>query len=288
MNNRKHKNLLKNANIFEILGAIIIMLGLISMIMPFIWMVLSSLKTVNGFYEPSWIPKDFQWTNYGKIFFDKQLNFALYLFNTVKITSLTIIGILFSSSMIAFALARINFPGKKVLFSMILLIMFLPKQVTIIPVFVIIKNLGLYNSHLALILPAFLGVPSGAMSVFLLRQFFASIPKEYEESAKMEGANSFQVFSKIFIPLVKAPLITCAILVLQGTWAEIMRPLIFLKDTKLLTLVLGIKRASDIQFTPRPELEMAGYVILLLPLLVIYIFAQKYFTQSINATGVKG
>lgn len=279
---------LEKISAFEYIGAIIIVMGLISMILPFVWMVLSSLKTTTEFYDATWMPQTFIWDNYKSIFSNKEMNFALYLFNTVKVAGFTIIGKLFASSLVAYALARLEFPGKKILFSMILLIMFLPKQVTIVPVFVLIKKMGLYNSHLSLILPAFLGVPGGAMLVFLLKQFFASIPKSYEESAMLDGANTFQIFYKIFLPMMKAPLITCAILTLQTSWAEILRPLIFLKDDKLYTLVLGIKRISDVQFMPKPELEMAGYIVLLLPLVFIYIIAQKYFTESINSTGVKG
>ncbi|WP_113675133.1 carbohydrate ABC transporter permease [Vallitalea guaymasensis] len=301
MKNRNDNEQIKKKNFFkrmkdkitkshpvETIGAIIIILGLIVMIIPFVWMVLSSLKTSNEFYESSWIPEIFQWKNYVEIFTNKEMNFFLYLFNTVKITSLTIVGTLLSTTLIAYALARIDFKGRNIVFTSILLVMFMPKQVTIVPVFVIIKTLGLYNSHLSLILPAFLGVPGGAMCVFLLRQFFMSIPKEYEESAKLDGANQFVIFSRIFVPLVKAPMITCAILVLQGSWAEIMRPLIFLKDESLYTLVLGVKRISDVQYIPKPELELAGYMVLLLPLLIIYICAQKYFVQSISSTGVKG
>lgn len=285
---RRTKDKITKSHPVETIGAIIIVLGLIVMIIPFVWMVLASLKTSNEFYESSWIPEIFQWENYVEIFTNREMNFFLYLFNTIKITSLTIIGNLLSTTLIAYALARIDFKGKNFVFTSILLVMFMPKQVTIVPVFVIIKTLGLYNSHLSLILPAFLGVPGGAMCVFLLRQFFMSIPKEYEESAKLDGANQFVIFSRIFVPLVKAPMITCAILILQGSWAEIMRPLIFLKDESLYTLVLGVKRISDVQYIPKPELELAGYMVLLLPLLIIYICAQKYFVQSISSTGVKG
>lgn len=285
---RRTKDKITKSHPVETIGAIIIVLGLIVMIIPFVWMVLASLKTSNEFYESSWIPEIFQWENYVEIFTNREMNFFLYLFNTIKITSLTIIGNLLSTTLIAYALARIDFKGKNFVFTSILLVMFMPKQVTIVPVFVIIKTLGLYNSHLSLILPAFLGVPGGAMCVFLLRQFFMSIPKEYEESAKLDGANQFVIFFRIFVPLVKAPMITCAILILQGSWAEIMRPLIFLKDESLYTLVLGVKRISDVQYIPKPELELAGYMVLLLPLLIIYICAQKYFVQSISSTGVKG
>lgn len=269
----------------EILFTSIIAFGVVVMLIPFIWMLLASLKTNVDFYESSLIPKEWVWNNYIQFFTDKNLNYPLYLLNSLKVTSLTIIGRVVSCSIVAFAFARLRFPGRKILFVFVLVSMFLPRQVTLIPVFLIIKKLGWYNSHLSLVVRPFLGE---AFGIFLLRQFYLSIPRELDQAARIDGCSWFKIYSKIYVPLIKPALITLSIIGMQDTWGEVLRPMIFLRDSKLFTLVLGIQKISDSQYLPQPQLEIAGYVLMLLPVMLIYIFAQKHFTESIAASGLKG
>ncbi|HEX7714738.1 MAG TPA: carbohydrate ABC transporter permease, partial [Bacillota bacterium] len=147
------------------------------------------------------------------------------------------------------------------------------------------KNLGMYNSHLPLILPAFFG---NAFGIFLLRQYFLTIPEELNDAAKVDGCGTFRLFYQIYLPLVKPVLITLAIITLQGTWGDVLNPLIYITDQSLFTVVLGLRLIARSQFLPQPQLEIAGNLLLILPIMLIYLFAQRYFTQSIQTTGIKG
>jgi multiple sugar transport system permease protein len=268
---------------FEIFCICLVVGGVLMMLIPFIWMISSSLKDSTTFYNPGWFSRPLHWENFAQII--TRLNFGLYFFNTAKITGLAIIGILFSSSLTAFALARLKFPGRDALFAFTLVSIFLPSQVTLIPIFIIFKNLGMYNSHLPLILPAFFG---NAFGIFLLRQYFLTIPQELNDAAKVDGCGPFRLFYQIYLPLVKPALITLAILSFQSTWGDILNPLIYLTNQSLYTIVLGLRLISRSQFLPQPQLEIAGNLLLILPVIIIYLFVQRYFTESIQTTGIKG
>lgn len=270
-------------SILEILGFILVIGVASMMLIPFVWIISASLKDSTTFFNPDWFSRPFHWENYSQVL--TRLNFGLYFFNTVKITVLATIGSLLSCSLTAFALTRLKFPGRDVLFSFILVSIFVPTQVTLIPTFIIFKNLGMYNSHLPLILPAFFG---NAFGIFLLRQYFMTIPEELSEAAKVDGCGPFRLFYQIYLPLAKPVLITLAILTFQGTWGDIMGPLIYLTDKSLYTMVLGLRLIASSQFLPQPQLEVTGDFLLILPVLIIFIFAQRYFTQSIQTTGIKG
>jgi ABC-type glycerol-3-phosphate transport system permease component len=269
--------------LFEGLAVLVVLGGAALMIIPFIWMVSAALKDSTTFYNPDWFSRPLHWENFGQIL--TRLNFGLYVLNTLKITALATLGTLASCSLTAFALARFKFPGRDALFGFILVSIFLPSQVTLVPTFIIFKNLGIYNSHLPLIIPAFFG---NAFGIFLLRQYFLTIPEELSDAAKVDGCGPFRLFYQIYLPLVKPVLITLAILTFQGTWGDIMNPLIYLTDQSLFTMVLGLRLIAKSQFLPQPQLEIAGNLLLILPVMLIYLFAQRYFTQSIQTTGMKG
>ncbi len=269
--------------LFEIFCSGLIIFGALMMLIPFAWMISSALKDANTFYNPDWFSLPLHWENFIQIM--TRLNFGLYFFNTVKITVLATMGVLFSSSLTAFALARLKFPGRDALFAFTLVSIFLPSQVTLIPIFIIFKKLGMYNSHLPLILPAFFG---NAFGIFLLRQYFLTIPQELNDAAKVDGCGSYRLFYRIYLPLVKPALITLAILSFQNTWGDILNPLIYITNQSLYTIVLGLRLISRSQFLPQPQLEIAGNLLLILPLIIIYLFVQRYFTESIQTTGIKG
>ncbi|MGI2296122.1 carbohydrate ABC transporter permease [Paenibacillus sp. GXUN7292] len=271
-----------------IIFTIILLLGAISMLLPFVWMILASLKTNGEFLNAfKWLPAAPQWENYTRLLFpEKGHPFMLYFFNSVKVTGLAMIGTVLSCSLVAFALARISFPGKNIVFGFAVISIFLPSQVTMIPQFLIFKELGWLGTHYPLIIPAFL---ASAFGIILLRQFYRTIPKEMDEAAKVDGAGWFKIYSRIHLPLMISPLITLAILTFQEKWAEILYPMIFIgKNSDLWTMVLKIRDLSTGQYNSRPELEMAGNVLLVLPVIILFITAQPYFVKSIATSGVKG
>ncbi len=278
----------RNRSFFSILNAVILLAGAATMLLPFVWMILASLKTNGEFLNTfKWFPETPHWDNYRKLLFpDKGHPFLLYFYNTVKVTGLAMIGTVLSCSLVAFAFARIPFPGKGFIFGFAVISMFLPSQVTMIPQFIIFRNLGWIGSHYPLIVPPFLAT---AFGIILLRQFFRSIPKEMDEAAKIDGAGWFKIYSRIHLPLMISPMLTLGILTLQEKWGEILYPMIFIgKDSSLWTMVLRIRDISTGQYNQSPELEMAGNVLLVLPIIVLFIVAQPYFVKSISTSGVKG
>lgn len=288
LNRQTGPKFLRSQMFFELLSTIILIFGAISMLLPFFWMMLASLKTNAEFYNSfNWFPKHLEWSNYKELLFPKQgYGFYLYFYNTVKITVLSVVGTVISCSLVAFALARIRFPGRNIIFSFAIMSMFLPGQVTMIPQFIIFKNLHWLGTHYPLIVPSFFG---GAFGIFLMRQFFLSIPSEMDDAAKIDGCTWFRIYTKIHLPLVVSPMITLAILTFQEKWAELLYPMIFIgKNQELWTMVLKIKDISTGQYNARPELEMAGNMMLVIPVIIVFIFMQKYFAQSISNVGVKG
>lgn len=285
MHNRR--NQIQAANgILELFFAVIIIVGAISMIVPFLWMVSASLKTNLEFYDAhQFFPKSPQFNNYLLLFSGKNTNFLIYFFNSVKVTALFTFGALLSCSLTAFALARIGFPGSKQIFSFALVSMFLPPQVTMIPVFIMFNKIGWYDTHWPLIIRGFFGIPFG---IFLLRQFFKTIPRDIEDAAKIDGCSWFKIYYRIALPLIKPALITLAIMQFQVKWGEILQPLIYLSKNELYTLTMGLRQLTQHQYETDYATQMAGYVLLIAPVMIIYIICQKYFTQSITSAGLKG
>lgn len=256
--------------------------GLI-MIIPFLWMLSTSLKTTpqTMAFPPEWWPRPIQWQNYTTIW--QYLPFFRFFLNSVKIVFFVVLGQLTTCSLAAYAFAKLRFPGRKVMFLVLLATMMIPGQVTLIPVFIIMKTLGWVNTHYALIVPAFFG---SAFGTFLLRQFFLSIPNDLEDAARIDGCSPFGVYWRIMLPLAKPALATLAIFTFMGTWNDFMRPLIYLSDMNKMTLPVGLALLSNHQDI-RIQLIMAGAVVSLLPILLLYIFGQKYFVRGIALSGMK-
>jgi multiple sugar transport system permease protein len=262
----------------------LVALGGLTMVLPFVWMLSTSLKTTQQSmaFPPEWIPAPFVWENYTRI--ADYMPFFLFLYNSVKIAFFVVFGTLLTCSLAGYAFAKLRFPGRKPLFLVLLSTMMIPTQVTLIPVFVIMKYLGWINTHYALIVPAFFGSVFGT---FLLRQFFLGIPNELEDAARIDGCTPWGIYWRIMLPLAKPSLATLAIFSFMGTWNDFMRPLIYLSDMTMMTLPVGLALLANHQDIRIP-LIMAGAVLSLLPILILYVFGQKYFVRGIALTGMKG
>lgn len=276
------KRALKIKNIFLY---VFLILASIICIFPLLWMISTSLKSGNVIFDipPKWLPDGFHWENYFKAV--TEISFFKYFVNSVIITFFRVIAEVFVSALVAFGFAKFNFPGKNIWFILLLSTMMIPGEVTLIPVFQMFTKLKWINTFLPLIIPAFFG--GQAVYIFLLRQFFMSQPNELMEAAILDGANKFQIFSKIYLPISKPALITIAIFSFQGAWNDLLGPLMYLNDSSKFTLQLGLAMfngALKVEWGPL----MAASLLVLLPVLILFFICQKYFTEGISFTGTKG
>jgi multiple sugar transport system permease protein len=276
---------LRRAGGQAILYAIVIVVGLLFLI-PWLWLISTSLKPPEQIVHipPTWIPNPVMWWNYW--YGVTMINFPRYLGNTLIITGLTVIGRLFSCSVVAYSLANINWPGRNFLFGIVLATMLLPPVVTIIPLFIIFSRLGWVNTFLPLTVPAFFG---DAFFIFLLRQFFLSIPKELTDAARLDGANHWNTYLRVVMPLAKPALATLIAFTFIWTFHEFQMPLIYLKDRDLWTLAQGMQGYSQRYGATGTALGamMAGATLYTLPMVLLFFVAQKRFIQGIVTTGLK-
>lgn len=254
------------------------------MLVPIVWTLSTSLRLPRESFTlpPKWLPTDFRIDNYRQVF--QRVPFWTYFFNSVLVSGAVVLGQLITCSMAAYAFARLRFPGRGILFSVILSALMIPIQATIIPVFVEIKYLHLSNSLWSLILPG----ATSAFGVFLLRQYFLTIPNELEDAARIDGANQWQIFLRVMLPLVAPALAVLAILTFNGYWNEYFRPLIFLATPNHYTLPLGLVNLRGQFGSGSIAIVLAGVILSLVPVLVLYVFAQKYLIEGITLGGVKG
>jgi multiple sugar transport system permease protein len=260
-------------------------------VLPFLWMLTTSLKPVSETMAspPRWIPSSVQFHNYpDAINYGREqvgyIPFLVYARNTIVITILTIIGSVASNSLVAYAFARLKWPGRDLFFGVTLATMMVPFPVTMVPSFALFKWLGWVGTFKPLWVPAYLG---SAYSIFLLRQFFLKIPKELNEAAKIDGASEFQTFTDIILPLAKPALVVVALFALMGSWNDFQGPLIYLVDQSSFTLSLGLQ-AYQTQHGGTPwNLLMAASVLVILPIIIVFILAQKAFIQGISTSGGK-
>lgn len=252
--------------------------------LPFLWVISTSLKPDEQLYAypPIWIPNPLNWANYPNTV--TYIPFFLYLRNTVIIAGVSTIGALISCSMVAYSLARIPWRGRTILFITTIATLMIPFQVTLIPLFLVFRNLGWVGDFRPLIVPHFFG---SALYIFLLRQFFMTIPMELSEAARMDGASEFRIYSSIILPLAKPALATVAIFEFIARWRDYLGPLIYLSDQKLYTLSLGLHQYSS-QYGREWGLLMAASVLITLPIIVLFFFLQKTFVQGVALTGIKG
>lgn len=251
---------------------------------PFAWLVSTSVKPDAQIlaYPPIWIPRPLQWTNYSEGL--TAIPFGLYLLNTLTICTATVIGTVFSSSLVAYGLSRIPWRGREILFYALVGTMLLPPQVTMVPVFSIFKALGWLDTYLPLTVPSFL---APAFSVFLLRQFFRGIPKELAEAARLDGASEWDIYRRVVLPLAKPALWTVGLFAFIGAWNDYLGPLIYLFDDRKYTLSLGLSMFRT-QYGAAWGQMMAVSLVVTLPLIILFFFTQKSFVQGITSSGVKG
>lgn len=262
---------------------IILALG-VTFIAPFVWLLSTSLKPDAQIlkYPPVWIPHPLNWDNYTEGL--TAIPFMRYLWNTLIICVATVVGSVISCSLVAYGLSRIPWKGREVVFYALIGTMLLPPQVTMVPVFVIFKNLGWLDTYLPLTVPAFLG---GAFNVFLLRQFFRTIPNELTEAARMDGASEWDNYRRIVMPLAKPALWTIGLFAFIGSWNDYLGPLIYLFDDRKYTLSLGLAMFRN-QYGAEWGQMMAVSTVVTLPLIVLFFFTQRTFVQGITMTGLKG
>ena len=267
-------------------GVTVLLLGLTSAVMlaPIVFAVSTSLRTPAESFNlpPEWLPVSPDWSNYKAVF--TTIPFETYILNSVWITMAIVVGQMITAALAGYAFARLDFPGREVLFWLVLATMMIPLQATIIPVFVLISKLGLADTRASLILPAL----SSAFGTFLMRQYFLRIPKEFEEAALLDGASQWRIFSSIYLPLAKGGLAVLAILTFNGYWNEFLRPLIFLRSLDLFTLPLGLVSLQGYLGTGSISIVLAGVVISLLPVLAVYLVGQRYLVEGIMMGGLKG
>jgi ABC-type glycerol-3-phosphate transport system permease component len=255
------------------------------MIIPFLWMLSSSLKTPAQVFTtpPVWIPNPVKWSNYTAAF--KTMPVLLYTRNTVFITLMCIIGYLTSGSLVAYAFSRLRWPGRDFFFILLLATMMIPPQVTIIPLFVVFRNLHWLNTYKPLIVPAYLtGWP---FFIFLMRQFFLSIPNDFSEAAKVDGASHFRIYMNIIVPLAKPAFAVVAIFAFLLHWNDFFGPLIYLTEDYKSNLALGLAVFASKHPNEWSTL-MAVSVVMLIPTIAVFFFCQRYFVEGITLTGIKG
>lgn len=252
-------------------------------IFPFIWMISSSLKTNGQMFEfpIRWIPEDPQWTNYTEVW--TKTAFIRAYVNTLIIACFATAGGLITSIFAAYAFAKLRFKGKNILFLLYLSVMMIPWHAIMVPQFVIMKRLGLMDSLAGLaLLHSF-----NPFNVFLLRQFFCGIPAELSEAAKMDGASHFYILRAVIVPISKPVIASIVILSFLGEWNDYLGPLIYLSSENLATIQLALKTFQS-QFSMNYVVVFAGTICSIVPTLILYIICQKYFTEGIAFSGIKG
>jgi multiple sugar transport system permease protein len=254
------------------------------MIFPFYWMVATSLKTEARVFAfpPEWIPSPPVIDSYRYLF--TELPFTTYVYNSMKISFLWTLGVVISSSLAAYAFARIRFRGRETLFLITLAALMIPGQITMIPIYVIMSRIGWVDTQLPLIVPAYFG---SAFGIFLMRQYFMTIPHELNDAAKIDGCSHFGIYWRIMMPLAKAVLATLALISFMGSWNDLLGPIIYLYREQLFTLPLALTRFRGQYYTEWANM-MAGATVSLVPIFLVFLFTQQYFVRGVVLSGLKG
>lgn len=274
-----YRRMLTHGLIYLVLG-----IGAVAMAFPFIWMLSTSLKTLGAVSKlpPEIIPHPFNWDNYVTVW--NKVSFGRYTFNSFLIVVIDLAGTLISCSLVAFGLAMFQFKLRNMIYLVMLATLMLPSQVTMIPSYFIWKELGGLDTYFPLIVPSFLG---GAFGIFLMHQFLKSLPKELYESAVIDGCSPPGIFWRIYLPLCRPALSALGVFTFMSAWNNTVGPLIYLQSKELYTLPLALLYLkSDTEINT--ALLMAGAMIVTLPVVMIYLIAQKQFVQGVASTGLKG
>lgn len=270
---------------WRILILAILFFGALVMALPFLWLLSSSLKPEQEIFQfpPQWIPNPARFQNYVEALTYKP--FDTYIFNTLYIVLLNEIAIIGSASLCAYGFARIQFPGREFWFGIVLSTLMVPYFVLMIPQFVIFSRLGWTDSFLPLTVPFFFG--GGAFNIFLLRQFFRTLPQELADAARIDGCNEFRIYWRIFMPLAKPALVTVAIFTFLNAWNDFIGPLLYISSPDNFTVAIGLATFRSVMRT-RWDLLMAASTAMIVPVLILFFFAQRYFIEGIVLTGLKG
>jgi multiple sugar transport system permease protein len=262
----------------------LLVLGMLLVAGPFLWMVLGSVKTPAELLRlpPTWLPEAPTLDNYSRLF--QRLDFPRFFFNSTVVAVAITAGNLVFCSMIGYALAKLDFVGKNKLFLLVMATLMVPQGVTIVPLFILMANLGLVNTHAGLILP----FAAGAFGVFLMRQFMLGIPDELLEAARVDGASEWYLFWRIVMPLSGPALATLGILTFMSSWNMFTWPLVVSTSEDMFTLPVALATFSRGEYSSDYGLLMAGSFVIVLPILIVFAVLQRHFTQGIATTGLKG
>jgi multiple sugar transport system permease protein len=278
---KREQKILKNIVVYFFL----VILSLV-FIFPFYWMIISSLKSDLQIFlwPPQWIPKPMVWSNYAEAFTNPNLPFLTFFKNTMILEVGIITGKLLSCILVAYGFARLNAPGKNFWFGVLLATFMIPYAVTMIPQYILFNYFGWVNTYLPLIVPAFFGE---GYAIFLMRQFFLTIPRELEEAAVIDGANTYQIIRHIIVPLSTPILAVITVLSFKDIWNNFFQPLLYLNDRTKYTLSIGLAYFNG-QYSVHMGVLMAASVVLMLPLVIVFFVAQKAFVEGISLTGIAG
>ncbi len=283
------KKTLSRRKLWEKIGLIalqiVMTVWVISFLVPTLWMISSSVKaSTEVFAHPIvWIPDQPEWRNYAKVF--ELLPFDTFAINTFIVTGLAVLGTLVSSMLVAYSFARLNWPGKNFFFSILIATMMLPEVITLVPRFIMFRNFGWIDTFLPVIVPYWTGI--SALYVFLAVQFLKGLPIELEEAALIDGANRLQIIVQVILPLSKPVLATIAVFALLQHYNDFMQPLIYLNSLENWTLALGV-RGLNSSYASNWEVIFAASTMMLAPVFILFVFAQRFFVQGIAMTGFGG
>jgi len=265
---------------------VLLALGGLASLAPFLWLVRSALMTDEQMFAfpPEWWPSPVAWGNFSGALQTQPL--GLYLLNTLLLEIIVVPGVLLSTSLAAFSLARMRWPGRRIVFAALMSSLLLPGAATLIPTFVLWQQLGALNTYFPLTVPAILGA-GGAFNIFLLRQFFLTIPNDLDDAAYLDGASPLYVYSRIVLPLSKPALILVGVFTFMATWNDLFNPLIYISDSSKYTLALGLASFQSLYSTEWGFL-MAASLMVVAPVIVVFFFAQRHILEGVVLSGMKG
>lgn len=276
---------MKTSNVKKTVAYVLLAILSALFLLPLVWMVRSSLMSLSQIFvmPPVWIPDPVKWDNFSEAL--TILPFNTFFLNTIIIVVLVLIGTLTSSTIAAFGFSRIQWKGRNGVFGILLAAMMLPGAVTLIPTFLGWKTLGFYDTFVPLIVPAFFG--GGIFNIFLLRQFYMTIPRDLDEAALVDGAGYLKIYYHVVLPLSRSAIIVISLFTFLGAWNDFFGPLIYLKSTEKFTLALGLQMFQG-SYTSQWDLLMAASAAVVLPCVVVFLIGQRYFLEGISLTGLKG
>ena len=274
----------KQKSTSKLICTIIVGLLAVMFALPLVWMTLASFKKVSEVFSENWLPTVWQWKNYVTVWTDEQVYLPRVFFNTLFIVVLGTGGQVIVSSLAAYGFAKIDFKGRAAIFTLFLAAMMIPSQATIIPRYMLFYKIGLYNSLWALILPSWFSVTS----IFLLRQFYMGLPNDLMDAAKVDGAGHLRIFAQILMPLTKPAMISTLILSFITLWNDYLSALVFLSNKKLYTVSQAVRYWLFDNNNQNYNLTMTTATIFIIPVIILFVFCQKYFVEGIATSGVKG